>query len=234
MKKICIILSIVIALLLGLIIFLSIKLFSNPSAENIYKNSQYNVVEIKAYNDDTISYGSAVLLDDKGTFVTNAHLILYKESGTAKIFSNICIRFSYEEEYRNALIVKYDVNLDLAIIKLEYINNLDLKPVKFGDSSKINSGNTVYSVGNGMNHGVGISKGIVSVPLVNIEYDDIIKSVIQCDLVINDGNSGGALLDKKGRLIGITTFRIKDLSLNPIYGVAYCIPINNVLDYLYN
>ncbi len=233
MKKICIILSIISTILLLLLIVFSIKLFKNPTTEDIYKETQYNVVELKAYNDnETISYGSAVLIDDKGTFITNAHVISYEKSGIHKIFNYIEIRFSYEKDYRCVAITKYDNDSDLAIIKLENIDGLYLKPIKFGNSTKIKSGNTVYSIGNGMNHGIGISKGIVSIPLVNIEYKDTTKSVIQCDLVINDGNSGGALLDKRGRLIGITTFRIKDLSLNPIYGVAYCIPVNIIQDFL--
>lgn len=83
-----------------------------------------------------------------------------------------------------------------------------------------------------MNHGIGITEGVVSLPQINIEYEDTIRNVIQCDLIINEGNSGGALLDERGRLIGITTFRLKDNMGNIIYGVAFCIPINMVIDYL--
>ena len=52
------------------------------------------------------------------------------------------------------------------------------------------------------------------------------------DLTIAQGNSGGALLNEKGKLIGITTFRTKDNSGNVIYGIVYCISINIVLDYI--
>ncbi|UKI50761.1 MAG: S1C family serine protease [Clostridium sp.] len=76
---------------------------------------------------------------------------------------------------------------------------------------KISSGDKVYAIGNGMNHGIGINEGIISLPQVNIEYENNVRNVIQCDLIINEGNSGGALLDSKGRLIGITTFRLKRL-----------------------
>lgn len=103
--------------------------------------------------------------------------------------------------------------------------------MSIGDSNAISAGDVVYAIGNGMNHGIGISKGIVSLPLVNIKYDDSIRIVIQCNLVINEGNSG-ALLDERGRLIGITTFRLKDGSRNVIYGMAFCIPINDVIEYL--
>lgn len=65
---------------------------------------------------------------------------------------------------------------------------------------------------------------------MNIIYEEKTRAVIQCDLTIAQGNSGGALLDKKGRLVGITTFRTKDNSGNVIYGIVYCIPINIVLN----
>ena len=73
MKKICIILSIISLLLSILLIFFLIKLFESPTTEDIYKKSQYNVVEVKAYNDSEFaSCGSAVLIDEIGTFITNA------------------------------------------------------------------------------------------------------------------------------------------------------------------
>lgn len=83
-----------------------------------------------------------------------------------------------------------------------------------------------------MNHSIGITQGLVSLPQVNINYEDNNRNVIQCDLIINEGKSGGALLDEKGRLIGSTTFRLRDSLGNIIYGIAFCIPINTVLDYL--
>jgi S1-C subfamily serine protease len=83
-----------------------------------------------------------------------------------------------------------------------------------------------------MNHGVSITQGIVSLPQINIEYDGKTHNAIQCDLTINEGNSGGALLDERVKLIGITTFRIKDQLGNPIYGVAFCIPVNQVTAFL--
>lgn len=52
------------------------------------------------------------------------------------------------------------------------------------------------------------------------------------DLIINDGNSGGALLNEYGELIGITTFRIKDSTGNPVYGIAFSVPINVAIAYL--
>ena len=74
--------------------------------------------------------------------------------------------------------------------------------------------------------------GMVSVPLLNVENGGVTKSAIQCDLTIAAGSSGGALFNGKGELVGITTFRTKDANGNVVYGVAYAIPINDVINYL--
>ena len=68
--------------------------------------------------------------------------------------------------------------------------------------------------------------------LAKVELDGLTRNVIQCDLTIAAGNSGGALLNDNGELIGITTFRTKDMSGNVIYGIVYCIPVNTVLGYI--
>ena len=92
----------------------------------------------------------------------------------------------------------------------------------------------MYAIGNLSNYGLSISKGIVSIPHINVTYNKITRNVIQCDLTISDGNSGGALVNSKGELVGLTTFRLKDQSNNIIYGISYCIPINIVLEYIEN
>ena len=195
---------------------------------DIFKNSLKSVVELKASSSDDlyVTYGTAVFIDEN-TLVTNAHMVVYKNSGVYTEYSNFQIRFSFESDYREVFLIDYDINKDLSFLDFED-TTVNYKAFEVNDK-KIHSGDIVYAIGNGMNHGIGITKGLVSLPLVNIEYDNYIKEVIQCDLVINEGNSGGALLDKNGKLIGITTFRLKDNSGNVIYGIAYCIPISIVL-----
>ena len=105
-------------------------------------------------------------------------------------------------------------------------------PMKMADSSKISTGDKVYAIGNSANYGLSMSEGIIGSPLINIKYNEINRSVIQANINITEGNSGGALVDDNGCLIGITTFRTKDHSGNVIYGISYCIPINTVLEYI--
>ncbi|MCF0116586.1 MAG: trypsin-like peptidase domain-containing protein [Bacilli bacterium] len=96
----------------------------------------------------------------------------------------------------------------------------------------ISYGDKVYAIGNTSNFGLGISEGIISVPEVNVIYDNINRLVIQVDINVSSGNSGGALLNNKGKLIGITTFRIKDNNGNVSYGFAYAIPMKVVLEFV--
>ncbi len=208
---------------------------NGPTVSEIYGRCVNNVLEVKAESENVgESFGTAELMSSDGTLVTNAHVVTYTKMGAAVPFQNIYVRFSSSEEYLPADLIKFDTALDLAVIKISVITGLNLTPVTTGDSSALKSGQKVYAVGNAANYGVGIFQGLISIPLVNIKIDNVTKSVIQCDLTVAAGNSGGALLNENGKLIGITTFRTKDNLGNVIYGIVYCIPINTVLDYINN
>jgi len=201
------------------------------SAETIFEETKHSVVELKASKgEEIVSYGSAVFIDEEGTLISNAHVVCYKQSGVYYQLETFEIRFCFEEDYRSVTLEKYDLKLDVSILKLKD-TNCNFKSLHT-DKSELITGQKVYAVGNGMNHGIGINEGIVSLPKVNIEYDGYTREVIQCDLAINDGNSGGALLDEKCNLRGITTFRLLDDYGNVIYGTCYSLPISNVLDFL--
>lgn len=202
------------------------------TAEEIYNQCLYNVVEVKAESQNVgESFGTAELISDEGTLVTNAHVVTYTRLNTVYTFDSYFIRFSYENDYREVSLEKYDAEKDIAVLKLKETSGLNLRPVAIGNSDELCSGEKVYAVGNAANYGIGIFEGIISIPLVNIELDKMQKSVIQCDLTIAAGNSGGALLNDKGELIGLTTFRTKDNSGNVIYGIVYSIPVNAVLEF---
>lgn len=204
------------------------------TASGIFNACKFSIVELKAESENVgISYGSAVIISDDGTMITNAHNITYSQLGQSYNFDNISIRFFDEENYRSANIIKYDLNLDLAVIKLD-ITDRKLQPIKIGNSSILNSGDDIFAIGNLSNNGLSISQGIISIPSINVNYNNFTRNVIQCDLTISDGNSGGALINQRKQLIGITTFRLKDQSNNIIYGISYCIPINTVMEYIEN
>ncbi len=204
-----------------------------PTANEVYNNCLYNVVEVKAESEQIgESFGTGEIISADGKIVTNAHVVTYTRLSAVHEFENYYIRFSFEDDYRTATLEKYDSDLDIAVLQLSDYSDLTIKPIRLGDSGNIHSGDKVYAVGNASNYGIGIFEGIVSIPLITVELDGLTRNVIQCDLTIAAGNSGGALLNEDGEMIGITTFRTKDMSGNVIYGIVYCIPVNTVLEYI--
>lgn len=226
-------LSVVMLLInLSLNLFTTIKKDNKQSAEQIFNHAMHSVVEVKASTDNVgESFGSAVFVFNDGTLVTNAHVVTYKSFDDYLEFDKIEIRIAFENNYRSVSLIKFNRDLDIAVLKLDNLD-CDFKPVSFANSKTCKTGNQIFAVGNLNNVGLSMTKGIVSNPSVNVEYNEKIRNVIQCDLTIADGNSGGALFNDCGKLLGITTFRLKDNSKNVIYGIAYCVPANAVLEYI--
>ena len=222
------------ALLISFIIALIVITYNSRTyIKRIYDKSLQSVVEVKAYTKDVgESFGSAVLMKSDGTLVTNSHVVTYSKLGETKVFDGISIRFANSDKYISVTLVKYDVLKDLAVLKIKDKSLKKLKSMKTGDIKKVKSGDEVFAIGNLSNYGIGITKGHVSVTKINIIVDGNKKEVIQCDITIVSGSSGGALVNRNGKLIGITTFRTKDNLGNVIHGIGYVIPINRVLEYI--
>lgn len=226
-------------IIISLLIIGEISLFllfspKNISATEIFDANRASVVELKALSSGVgESFGTAVFVSDKGTLITNAHNVTYSNGGETFTFESVFIRFMDNEAYLKVELEKYDVELDLAV--LSYTGNHVFTPCNLGDSTKIKSGDHVFAMGNALNHGLTISQGIVGIPSMNVKYNEIVKEYcIQCDLTITEGNSGGALFDAKGKLVGVTSFRIKNPMGTIESGFAYCIPSNAVANYLKN
>lgn len=207
LKKINYLIIVIDIILIIAIVVLATMIFISPTTEKIYENCIESVVELKASTDDVgDSYGTAVIIDESGKLITNAHFITYTKLGETMLFDNISIRYACEEDYRAVTVIKYDSEKDLAVLELVDVSNIQIVPLEFGNSADLKSGNIIY--------------------------EDYEKNVIQCDIIITSGNSGGVLLNKKGNLIGITAFRTKDSQGNVVYGLAYSIPLNLVKDYI--
>ena len=206
--------------------------FLSPSPDKIYSKSLSSVVELRAYSENMgESHGSAIFVDEKGTLVTNAHVVTNIKGDEYKSFDTYEIRFATEEEYHFVELIAYDTDIDLAILRLKDESCI-YEPIKMKEEISLYSGENVYAIGNSMDYGVSISEGIVGIPLLEIEYQGKVRQVIQCDITITEGNSGGALLNEKGELVGITTFRMKDDDGEIVYGLSYSIPFNEVEKYL--
>lgn len=227
-----IIISISVVLIIALIAVIGC-FFIPYSAKRIYSYALNFVVELKASSESVgTSFATGVVIKSDGTIITNSHCLHYTKLTEEKMFEKFEVRFAYEDNYRIVSLVKFDKELDIAVLKIDNKDNLQLKNIKIGNASELKAGSDVFAIGNGSNMGISITSGRISNTLVNVEYENIKRQAIQCDLTITSGNSGGALLDNHGRLIGITSFRTKDNSGNIIYGISYVIPINNVMDFV--
>ncbi len=221
-----------VSLLLITAILLRVHTTKPPSAGQVYSDSLHSVVELCAQTQDVgESYGTAVFIDPSGLLVTNAHVVTYSQLGEQVAFERYSIRFATEDAYRDAALVRFNTELDLALLQLSD-TNCAFEPISAGKPDTVKSGDIVYAVGNSLNYGISISEGIVGVPRLEIAYENVVRTVIQCDLTIAEGNSGGAFLNENGELIGITTFRTRDAAGNVVHGFVYCVPVDIVMAYV--
>lgn len=146
-----------------------------------------------------VSSGSGVIISSDGYIVTNNHVV----DGATKIDISLDNNRRYE-----ATLIGTDPTTDLALLKIE-ANNLPF--VRFGDSDNTKIGEWVLAVGNPFNLNSTVTAGIISAKARNIgilrgvENNLQIESFLQTDAVVNPGNSGGALVNLAGELIGINT-----------------------------
>ncbi len=164
-----------------------------------------------------VAFGSGVIISDDGYIVTNNHVI----DGA----DNITITFNNERE-TEAEIVGVDPSTDLALIKVE---EKDLPFITFGNSDDVKIGEWVLAVGNPFDLNSTVTAGIVSAKARNINIlggQSSIESFIQTDAVVNRGNSGGALVNTNGDLVGINA---AIASHTGVYeGYSFAIPVNIV------
>jgi serine protease Do len=160
-------------------------------------------------------YGSGVIISADGYIITNNHVIENAES--VEVTLN-------DKRTFTAQIIGRDPGSDIALIK---IKGDDFPYIKFGDSEKLKLGEWVLAVGNPFNLTSSVTAGIVSAKGRSLqlnEGDYRIESFIQTDAALNMGNSGGALVDTKGLLVGITS---AILSPSGAYaGNSFAIPVS--------
>jgi len=171
--------------------------------------------------------GSGVIVTSDGYILTNNHVvssssssIFFEVSDAKKVTVNL---YNNTQEYE-AQIIGSDDQTDLAVLKIEANN---LIAAELGNSDNINVGEFVLSLGNplGLEHSV--TSGIISATNRTIPGDTgVYYSVIQTDCAINSGNSGGALVNSKGQVIGINTLK---MSGTGIEGMGFAIPINDTI-----
>ena len=173
--------------------------------------------------------GSGIVMSSDGYIITNAHVIYDTESdyqmGKATSVS-VVMGENHDQEYE-AEIVGYDVQTDLAVLKIDAEG---LTPAEFGNSDDLNVGELVVAIGNPLGfelYGT-TTCGIVSAVNREVQLEDRTMTLIQTDAAINSGNSGGMLLNAYGQVVGINSMKMgSSYGSASVEGLGFAIPISD-------
>ena len=180
------------------------------------------------YTTEGAGSGVIVATDEDEIFIlTNYHVV----QGTTEL----SVKFIDEESY-DAKIKGISERKDIAVVSVSKKNmkkeTLEkIKVATLGNSDELKVGNGIIAIGNSLGYGQSVTTGVVSALNREIKTDSNTQSMIQIDAAINGGNSGGALLNSKGEVVGINTAKYSSNSLSSsasIEGMGFAIPITDV------
>ncbi len=191
-------------------------------------NSLISMFGRQTQNSTATASGSGIIISDDGYILTNNHIVAssssesyYEVSEATKVTVTL---FNDKTEYEAKIIGK-DEQTDLAVIKIE---KTGLSKAEFADSDSVKVGEFAMAVGNPLGMQSSITCGVISAVNREVTDSDGKKfTLIQTDAAINSGNSGGALVNSEGKVIGINTLK---LSGTGIEGMGFAIPINSTTD----
>ena len=174
--------------------------------------------------------GSGIIISEDGYILTNNHVVSSSSSETSSYYqiseaTKVTVTLFNDDTEYEAKIVGQDEQTDLAVIKIE---KSGLTKAEFADSDDVKVGEFAMAVGNPVNMTSTVTTGIISAVNRKItDSDGKTYKCIQTDAAINSGNSGGALVNSEGKVIGINTLK---LSGTGIEGIGFAIPINSTTD----
>ena len=169
--------------------------------------------------------GSGFILTADGYILTNYHVV--ESSDSIKVTT-------YDGTSYDAQLIGYDESNDIAVLK---IDATDLTPVVLGDSDTLNVGDSVVAIGNPLGElTFTMTAGYISALDREITPDRTPINMLQTDVAINAGNSGGPLFDMDGNVIGMTTAKVSGTTESgvSIEGLGFAIPINDVMRVVYD
>ncbi|MBC7525745.1 MAG: trypsin-like peptidase domain-containing protein, partial [Flavobacterium sp.] len=184
----------------------SIRTVSNPIMEFFYGSRG------GSQQQEQVGTGSGVIISADGYIVTNNHVI--------KDASDIEITLNNKKIYK-AKLIGTDAKMDIALLKIDADEKLPFS--SFADSDQVKVGEWVLAVGNPYNLTSTVTAGIVSAKARNLDTNGI-QSFIQTDAAVNPGNSGGALVNTRGELIGINT--MISSQTGSYVGYSFAVPSN--------
>ena len=199
---------------------------ASPAVVNIYSEQiinkqipnkrRFNSIFNNKEHQLKTSLGSGVILSSDGYILTNQHVV---GDNSLRVTTEL-----YDGRKFIAQLIGIDKGTDLAVLKIQ-ADEILFPSIEIEDSDKLNIGDIVLAIGNPYGLGQSVSMGIVSA--TGREFDNPYSNYIQTDASINRGNSGGALIDSRGRLIGINTL-IRSSS-GGSEGIGLAIPSTNAL-----
>jgi len=179
---------------------------SEPSWAQLAARAQSWTVAVRA----DMNYGAGVVVDRAGLVLTNLHVVSNAHSVTITTFGGSPI---------SAKVLDTDADLDLALLSASLTSPLPVA-ADLGSTAALGVGDEVLAVGSPRKMFFSVSRGMVSFPnrlLEGVEY-------VQTDLPINEGNSGGPLVDRQGRVVGIVSFILRDSQ-----GLSFALPIDRAV-----
>ena len=165
--------------------------------------------------------GTAIVISEDGLLITNAHVL----EGCNSCYVILNGNSKYE-----AQLIGSDSTNDIAILK---IPATDLDPATFGDSSELQVGDAVAAIGNPLERNLSgtFTNGIVSAIDRTVQYNGHTLTMIQTNAAINNGNSGGPLLDMHGHVVGIVNMKRVSTSTS-VEGIGFALPTAAIVDYV--
>ena len=173
------------------------------------------------YMQEQEGYGSGIIISEEGHIVTNAHVV----EGAKELF----VVFQGEKQVK-AQLIGMDSTSDVAVVKIDLndakAEGVEYTVAKLGDSDKVRPGELAIAIGNPLGHDLAgtITVGVISAVNRTLVVDEKPLKLIQTDAAINRGNSGGALVNANGEVIGMNTLKGSGTE-----GLGFAIPTNEFL-----
>ena len=194
------------------------------TAQEVFAKVNPAVVTVIAMEDEskgTASVGTGVIMTSDGYIITNAHVI----SGGKSCWVALDTGVTYEVN-----LVGFDEEEDLAVLKADPQN--PLPAAEFGNSDLVQVGDTAYAIGNplGVELRGTMTNGIISAVNRAVEVDGKTMTLLQTSAALNNGNSGGPLINEYGQVIGINTLKMSttDSTEATVEGLGFALPISSV------
>lgn len=193
------------------------------AGEDIYKKVNPSVVSVISTTSEGTGSGSGVIMSKDGYIITNNHVVDGAQSVSVQLSDGTSL---------DAKIIGTDEQTDLAVIKVTPTS--DLTAAEFGDSDELEPGEYAYAIGSpgGVQFANTITGGRISAINRDLTVNDRVMTLIQTDASINNGNSGGALINKYGQVVGITSAKLSGNAFGSatVEGMGFAIPINTAKD----